>query len=102
MHDRFSTSGNVFSLAGGAVSWLSKKEATVALSTTEAEYVAPSTATQEAVWLRRLLADMGEPPEGPTEIYEDNQGAISIAKSPVGHARTKHIDIRYHFVRKRV
>lgn len=49
MDDRFSTSGNVFSLAGGAVSWLSKKEATVALSTTEAEYVAPSTATQEAV-----------------------------------------------------
>ena len=45
---------------------------------------------------------MGQPPEGPTEIYEDNQGAISIAKSPVGHARTKHIDIRYHFVRKRV
>lgn len=45
---------------------------------------------------------MGEPPEGPTEIYEDNQGAISMAKIPVGHARTKHIDIRYHFVRERV
>lgn len=102
MDDRHSTSGNVFSLACGAVSWLSKKQATVALSTAEAEYVALSTATQEAIWLRRLLADMGEPPEGPTEIYEDNQGAISMAKNPVGHARTKHIDIRYHFVRERV
>ena len=102
MDYRHSTSGNVFSLACGAVSWLSKKQATVALSTTEAEYVALSTATQEVIWLRRLLADMGEPLEGPTEIYEDNQGAISMAKSPVGHARTKHIDKRYHFVRERV
>ena len=100
--DRHSTSGNVFSFACGAVSWLSKKQATVALSTAEAEYVALSTATQEAIWLRRLLADVGEPPEGPTEIYEDNQGAISMAKNPVGHARTKHIDIRYHFVREGV
>ena len=68
MDDRHSTSGNVFFLVCGAVSWLSKKQATVALSTTEAEYVALSTATQEAIWLRRLLADIGEPPEGPTEI----------------------------------
>ena len=100
--DRHSTSGNVFFLACGAVSWLSKRQAIVALSTTETEYVALSTATQEAIWLRRLLADIGEPPEGPTEIYEDNQGAISMPKNPVGHARTKHIDIRYHFVRERV
>ena len=86
----------------GQVSWLSKKQATVALSTKEAEYEALSTATQEEIWLRRLLADMGEHPEGPTEIYEDNQGAISMAKNPKGHARTKHIDIRYYFVRDRV
>ena len=72
------------------------------MSTTEAEYVALSTAAQEVIWLQRLLADIGEPPEGPTEIYEDNQGAISMAKNPVGHARTKHIDIRYHFVCERV
>ena len=100
--DCHSTSGNVFSFACGAVSWLSKKQATVSLSTAEAEYVALSTATQEAIWLRRLLADVGEPPEGPSEIYEDNQGAVSMAKNPVGHARTKHIDIRYHFVREGV
>ena len=96
--DRHSTSGNVFLLAKGAVSWLSKKQATVALSTTEAEYVALSTATQEAIWLQRLFTDVGEPLEEPVVINEDNQGAIAMAKNPVGHARTKHIDIRYHFV----
>ena len=100
--DRHSTSGNVFSLARGAVSWLSKKQATVALSTAEAEYAALSTATQEAIWLRRLLTDVGEPLEEPIVIHEDNQGAIAMAKNPVGHARTKHIDIRYHFVREGV
>ena len=84
------------------MSWLSKKQATVALSTTEAEYVALSTATQEAIWLRRLLTDVGGPLEEPIVINEDNQGAIAMAKNPVGHARTKHIDIRYHFVREGV
>lgn len=102
MDDRHSTSENVFLLAGGAVSWLSKKQATVALSTAEAEYVALSAATQEAIWLPRLLADVGVPPKGPTVIHEDNQGAISMAKNAVGHARTKHIDIRYLFVREGV
>ena len=100
MDDRHSTSGNVFSFAKGAVSWLSKKQATVALSTAEAEYVALSMATHEAVWLRRLLTDVGESPKSPTVIHEDNQGAIVMAKNPVGHARTKHIYIRYHFTRE--
>ena len=100
--DRHSTSGNVFSLAKGAVSWLSKKQATVALSTAEAEYVALSAATQEAIWLRRLLTDVGESLEDPIVINEDNQGAIPMAKNPVGHARTKHIDICYHLVREGV
>ena len=102
MDDRHSTSGNVFLLAKGALSWLSKKQATVALSTAEAEYVALSAATQEAIWLRRLLTDVGESLEDPIVINEDNQGAIAMAKNPVGHARTKHIDIRYHFVREGV
>ena len=100
--DRHSTSGNVFLLAKGAVSWLSKKQATVALSTAEAEYVALTTATQEAIWLRRLLTDVGKPLAEPVVINEDNQGAIAMAKNPVGHARTKHIDVRYHFVREGV
>ena len=91
--DRHSITGNVFLFAKGAVSWLSKKQATIALSTTEDEFVALSTVTQEAIWLRRLPTDVGT-------HRNDNQGAI--AKNPVGHARTKHIDVRYHFVREGV
>ena len=80
----------MFLFAKGAVSWLSKKQATVALSTTEAEYVALSAATQEAIWLRGLLTDVGGPLEEPIVINEDNQGAIAMVKNPVGHARTRH------------
>ena len=98
--DRHSTTGNLFLMTGGPVSWISKKQAIVALSTSEAEYVAVSTATQEAVWLRRLLADLQAPLEGPTVIMEDNQSTIAIAKNPIMHARTKHIDIRYHYIRE--
>lgn len=97
--DRRSTTGNIFLLAGGAVSWLSKKQATVALSTAEAEYIALSQATQEGVWLRRVLTELGMETTA-TVILEDNQGAIAIAKNPVDHARTKHIDIRYHYIRE--
>jgi len=100
--DRHSTTGNIFVMTGGAISWLSKKQATVALSTAEAEYVALSTITQEAVWIRRLLSDIEAVPVGPTVIMEDNQGAIAIANNPVAHSRTKHIDIRYHFIREAV
>ena len=90
--------GNLFLIAGGPISWLSKKQATVALSTSEAEYVSVSAATQEAVWLRRLLTDIQAVPEETTLIMEDNQGAIGIAKNLIQHARTKHIDIRYYYV----
>ena len=74
----------------------------VTLSTAEAEYVALSTATQEAAWLRRMLAELQVKPGDPTVIKEDNTGAIAIAKNPVSHSRTKHIDIRYHYVREAV
>ena len=100
--DRHSTSGNMFLMAGGPISWLSKKQAIVALSTSEAEYVALCTATQEAAWLRRLLTDLKVTNSEPTVVMENNQGAIAIAKNPTAHARTKHIDIRYHYVRKAV
>ena len=100
--DRHSTTGNLFVMAGGPISWLSKKQAVVALSTSEAEYVALSAATQEAVWLRRLLTSLKAIPNGPTVLMEDNQGAIAIAKNPIAHARTKHIDIRYHYIRETV
>ena len=102
MDDRHSTSGNLFLMSGGAVSWMSKKQATVALSTAEAEYVALSSAAQEAVWIQKLLSDLGTPPDKPMTMMEDNQGAIAIAKNPVAHARTKHIDIRHHYVRELV
>ena len=103
LDDRHSTTGNIFMMGGGPVSWLSKKQAIVALSTSEAEYVALSFATQEIVWLRKLLiTDLKSTSQKPTVLMEDNQGAISIAKNPVAHARTKHIDIRYHYIREAV
>ena len=88
-------------LAGGAVSWLSKKQPVVALSTSEAEYVALCLAAQEAIWLRRMLTELGTSPEC-VILMEDNQVAIALAKNPVAHARTKHIDIRYHYIREAI
>ena len=99
---RRSTSGYVFMVANGVISWGSKKQSTVAKSTTEAEYVALSQATQEAIWLRRLLSDLGCKADGPTLINEDNQGAIEIARNPKFHNRTKHIDTTYHFIREKI
>ena len=95
LDDRHSTSGNLFLFARGPVSWLSKKQSTVALSTAEAEYMLLCGATQEAVWLRQLLSDVKFCQEEPTVIKEDNP----IARNPVSHSRTKHIDIKYHYVR---
>ena len=98
LDDRRSTTGNLFLMAHGPISWVSKKQAVVTLSTSEAEYVALSFATQEVIWLRKLLTDLRVTLPGPTVLMEDNQGAITITKNPVGNARTKHIDIRYHYV----
>ena len=92
---RHSTTGNLFLMAKGHISWTSKKEPVITLSTSEAEYIAVSAAAQEAVWLRRFLADLKALPEDPTIIMEDNQGGIALAKNPIAHARTKHIDIKY-------
>ena len=99
---RRSTSGYVFQIGSSTISWSSKKQATVAKSSTEAEYVALSSATQEAVWLRSLMGDLGRQLDAPTIIYEDNQGAVELAKNAKYHNRTKHIDICHHFVRERV
>ena len=84
------------------MSWCSRKQTTVAKSTTEAEYVSLSIATQEAIWLRRLMTDLGNRMSLPTIINEDNQGAIQLSRNPKIHNRTKHIDVSYHFVRERV
>jgi Reverse transcriptase (RNA-dependent DNA polymerase) len=99
IEDRRSTSGHVFKLSNAAVSWSSKKQASVVLSSSEAEYTAMSTASCQAVWLRRILTDCQIKQEGPTTIYCDNQSAIAMAHNPVYHARTKHIDIKVHFIR---
>ena len=71
-------------------------------SSTEAEYIALSTATQEGIWSRRLMNDIGLRQDNPSVIYEDNQGAIELSKNPKFHSRTKHIDIAFHFVREKV
>ena len=100
--DRSSTSGYVFKLAGGAISWSSKKQTSIALSSTEAEYIAGAHATKEAVWLRRLLTELGLDTNDPTTLQMDNQSAMKIAKNPQFHDRTKHIEVRYHYLRRKV
>ena len=84
---------------GAAIDWLSKKQPVVALSTTEAEYVALSAATQEVVWLSRLLTDINAPPQTPIATKEDNQGTIAVVTNLVSHNKTKHINIiKFHYV----
>ena len=97
---RRSTTGYVFSLGSGSIVWSSKRQPTVALSTTEAEYMATTNAAREAVWLRRLLGELGYEPTEATVLYSDNQGSIRLAHNPVNHSRTKHIDVQHHFVRE--
>ena len=99
---RRSTSGYVFQINGSTVSWCSKRQSCVTRSSTEAEYVALSHATQEIIWLRRLFKDIGEKQEQPSIMNEDNQGAIELSRNPRFHKRTKHIDVAYHFVREKV
>jgi hypothetical protein len=92
----------VFKLAGGAISWQSKKQKTVALSTVEAEYMATTQATKEAIWWRSYLAGLGHDMTRPTVLLSDSQGSIALAKNPDHHARTKHIDVQHHFIRQHV
>jgi hypothetical protein len=103
--DRKSTSGYVFKLAGGPISWGSKKQSSVSLSTSEAEYIALSLAIQEGKWVHRLLCEIlvaagVETPK--LVIFEDNQSCIKMTKNPVNHGRAKHIDIKYHHIRDEV
>lgn len=100
--DRKSTTGYIFYLFGSVVSWNSKKQPTVALSSTEAEYMALAEVTKEAIWIRKFLDSLGYTQTTPTLLMEDNMGAIELAKNPVHHSRTKHIDIRHHFVREKL
>ncbi|KAI5333988.1 hypothetical protein L3X38_024121 [Prunus dulcis] len=94
------TSGYAFSFGSGAFSWASVKQNTVALSTAEAEYVSAAEATAQAIWLRFVLDDFGEMQSEATPLFCDNMSAISMAKNPVFHQRTRHINRRYHFIRE--
>ncbi|KAK1437640.1 hypothetical protein QVD17_03434 [Tagetes erecta] len=100
--DRKSISAYVFTLGTGVVSWRSKKQTTVALSSTEAEYISASGATCQALWLRRILEDLGYNIDKATVIYCDNKSAINLSKNPVTDGRTRHIDIKYHFIREMI
>jgi len=98
---RKSTTGIVFLSYGGAISWLSKRQSTVAISTTEAEYVAAATAVKEALWLRKLHAEMGMH-VSTVPIHGDNQSTIKLLDNPMATARTKHMDIAHKFAAERV
>jgi hypothetical protein len=100
--NRRSTSGYAFLLAGGAISWSSKHQSTVALSSAEAEYMALAQTTQEAIYLRGILEDIGFYPKEPTKIYSDNQSSIKIASNQITRNRTKHIAAKYHFTREQI
>ncbi|CAA7061742.1 unnamed protein product [Microthlaspi erraticum] len=95
---RRSISGIVFTLGGNTISWKSNLQKIVALSITEAEYVALAEATKEAVWLKGLMNELGFEQEA-VEIHCDSQSAIALAKNAVHHERTKHIDVKFHFIR---
>ena len=101
--DRRSTSGYYFRLNedGGSVSWKSRKQPTVALSSCEAEYMALVAAAQESIFLRMLTKDFGLITTNPIRIHGDNQGSLSLVKNPVNHQKSKHIDIKYHFIREK-
>lgn len=97
--DRKSTSGYVFKVFGNTISWLTQKQPTIALSSTEAEYYALGMAICEAMWLRSLLVEIGHPCGTATTILEDNQSCIRVAEEPREHKRMKHIDVKYSFIR---
>lgn len=98
--DRRSISGFTFKIHDATVSWTTRKQNTVALSSTEAEYVSLSQAACEAIWLRNVLQEFGVDISEPTRIFEDNQSCIRIAEEPRDHRRMKHVDIRFHFIRE--
>ena len=97
--DQKSTSGCCFSLGLAKVSWFIRKQKSITLSTAEAEYMTDSLASCEALWLRKLLVNLFGQELRPTMIYCDNHSCIQLSENLVFHDRSKHIEIRYHFIR---
>lgn len=102
VNDRRSITGCVFRVFGGTTAWLTRKQQTVALSSTEAEFVALCTAACEGIWIRRLLEDLGVVIEGPVKYFEDNQSCIKVTEEPRDSRRLKHVDVKFNFVRELV
>lgn len=101
-NDRKSNSGYIFMLHGGTISWTCKKQTCVSLSSTEAEFVALCEAIKEALWIKYVLIDLNRKIDGTTIIYEDNQSCIKMFENQKISNRTKHIDIKYHFVKEMI
>ena len=99
---RRSTTGFAFFLGGAVIAYLSKKQPTIAMSSTEAEIMAASQGALEAIYLRMLLADIGMPANGPTDMYVDNKGVIDISRDYLSNERTKHIERRHLKIRELV
>ena len=100
--DRHSTSGYVFLLGDGAISWSSRKQKIVAQNTTEAEYIAMTDAANQAAWYHSFLEELGYKVDAPIPLHGDNKGAVDLALNPVTGRRSKHIDIRHHVIREYV
>ena len=85
-------------LCGGPVSWKSRLQPIVTLSSTEAEYITVTAAAQEGIWLQRVMGELGFEQVGATNLAVDNEGAIALSENPQAHPRMKHIRLRYHFI----
>jgi hypothetical protein len=97
-----STGGYAIIIGGGAVSWSSRLQPVVSLSTTEAEYIAAVEAGKEIIWMRNLLTEFGFNITSPSPLLIDNNSAVTVAKNPEHHGRMKHLDLRYHWLRDTV
>jgi hypothetical protein len=100
--DRKSTSSSCFTLGSAMVSWCSRKQSFVALSVAEEKYIALSVAVREAVWLRKLLTNLFDHEMDSTIIHCDNQSCVKLSENPVFHYKSKHIEIKYHYIKDMV